>query len=210
MAVEIGGSIAFSFLEAVLGKLASDETIEYFKTKLNDKMLYKLKNALFSINAVVDDAEQRQIQNFRVKNWLHSVQDVVFDAEDVLERGLNFITYDANWKLNHSTSKVLNLFNTSLSSFDKKIGENVQEILQKLSLLLTQKDILHLNSNPIERSINKSPSTFLPREPFIYGRDVDISRIFNWLKRVTKDKLSMFSLVGMGYRQDCSCAKFIQ
>jgi hypothetical protein len=97
-----------------------------------------------------------------------------------------------------------------LSSFDKKIGENVQEILQKLSLLLTQKDILHLNSNPIERSIKKSPSTFLPREPFIYGRDVDISRIFNWLKRVTKDKLSMFSLVGMGYRQDCSCAKFIQ
>jgi hypothetical protein len=72
-----------------------------FKTKLNDEMLYKLKNTLSSINAVVDDAEQRQIQKFRVKNWLHSVQDVVFDAEDVLERGLNFITYDANWKLNH-------------------------------------------------------------------------------------------------------------
>jgi ATP-dependent Clp protease ATP-binding subunit ClpA len=169
-----------------------------FKTKLNDEMLYKLKNTLSSINAVVDDAEQRQIQNFRVKNWLHRVQDVVFDAEDVLERiEFHYLRRKLEAESQSSTSKVLNLFNTSLSSFDKKIGENVQEILQKLSLLLTQKDILHLNSNPIERSINKSPSTFLPREP-LYGRDVDISRIFDWLKRVTKDKLSMFSLVEWG------------
>jgi hypothetical protein len=36
MVVELGGFIAFSFLEVVFGKLAYDETIEYLKTKLNE------------------------------------------------------------------------------------------------------------------------------------------------------------------------------
>jgi hypothetical protein len=36
MVVELGGFIAFSFLEVVFGKLAYDETIKYYKTKLNE------------------------------------------------------------------------------------------------------------------------------------------------------------------------------
>jgi hypothetical protein len=90
-----------------------------------------------------------------------------------------------------STSKVLTLFNAFLNSFDKKIGENVKEILQKLSSFLTQKDILRLKySNAIERSIKKSPSTFLLLEPFIYMIEM-IIKVFNWLKCVTKDKRSL-------------------
>jgi hypothetical protein len=93
-----------------------------------------------------------------------------------------------------STSKVLTLFNAFLSSFDKKIGENVKEILQKL--LFNQKDILRLKySNAIERSIKKSPSTFLPLEPFIYDRDDNKSVIFDWLKCVTKDKRSLLAFL---------------
>jgi hypothetical protein len=92
-----------------------------------------------------------------------------------------------------STSKVLILFNAFLSSFDKKIEENVKKYLQKLSSFLTQKDILRLKySNAIERSIKKSPSTFLPLEPFIYDRDDNKSVIFDWLKCVTKDKRSLY------------------
>jgi hypothetical protein len=41
------------------------------------------------------------------------------------------------------------------------------------------------------------PSTFLPLEPFIYGRDDDKSMIFDSLECVTKDKLYVFSFVGM-------------
>jgi hypothetical protein len=96
-------------------------------------MLNKLKKTLISINVVVDDAEHLQIQSFHVKKWFHNVQDVIFDVEDVLERiEFYYLRRKLEAESQNSTSKVLTLFNAFLSSFDKKIGENVKEILQKL------------------------------------------------------------------------------
>ena len=40
---------------------------------------------MLSIDAVVDDAEQKQIDNPGVKAWLVAVRDVVFEAEDILD-----------------------------------------------------------------------------------------------------------------------------
>lgn len=60
------------------GFKASAETI--------DENLYsRLITALFSINAVADDAEQKQINNFHVNQWLLEVKDGVLDAQDLLE-----------------------------------------------------------------------------------------------------------------------------
>ncbi|XP_017979684.1 PREDICTED: putative disease resistance RPP13-like protein 1 [Theobroma cacao] len=47
--------------------------------------LEKLQETLSTINAVLRDAEEKQESNHAVDNWIIRLQDVVFDAEDLLD-----------------------------------------------------------------------------------------------------------------------------
>ncbi|KAK2354106.1 putative disease resistance RPP13 protein [Trifolium repens] len=87
MAVElVGGALLSAFLQVTFEKLASAGIQDYFRARnLNDKLLKKLNIMLLSINAVVNDAELKQIRNQPVKAWLDAVKDAVLDAEDLLE-----------------------------------------------------------------------------------------------------------------------------
>lgn len=51
-----------------------------------EELLGKLKAVLNSVSTVLDDAEQKQIKSRRVEAWLDELQEVVFDAEDLLDR----------------------------------------------------------------------------------------------------------------------------
>ncbi|GMN60977.1 hypothetical protein TIFTF001_030052 [Ficus carica] len=44
------------------------------------------------VSAVLDDAERKQIKSRRVEAWLDELQEVVFDAEDLLDRSENHPT----------------------------------------------------------------------------------------------------------------------
>ncbi|RDY06093.1 putative disease resistance RPP13-like protein 1, partial [Mucuna pruriens] len=75
-----------ALLEVIFDRLASRLVLDYFRQrKLDEQLLNKLKVKLLSINAVVDDAELKQIQNPPVRDWLFKVKDAVFDAEDLLD-----------------------------------------------------------------------------------------------------------------------------
>ncbi|KAJ4849936.1 hypothetical protein Tsubulata_003802 [Turnera subulata] len=47
--------------------------------------LQKLENSLTSIRAVLHDAVERQAREEYVKIWLQKLQDVAYEAEDVLD-----------------------------------------------------------------------------------------------------------------------------
>lgn len=54
---------------------------------------------LLSINAVVDDAKQKQITNCYVKACLDEVKNAIYDAEDLLDE-IDTQVSKCNWKLN--------------------------------------------------------------------------------------------------------------
>ncbi|KAK2354078.1 putative disease resistance RPP13 protein [Trifolium repens] len=89
MAVEfVGGALLSAFLQVTFEKLASADIGEYFRRrKLDHKLLNKLNITLLSINAVVDDAELKQIMNPNVRAWLDAVKDAVLEAEDLMQAG---------------------------------------------------------------------------------------------------------------------------
>lgn len=220
MAAEfIGSALLSASLQVAFDRLASTETLDYFKGReLDEKLLNKLNIMLLSINAVVDDAEQKQIRNRHVKAWLDAVKHAVFDAEDLLDEiDTQVSQYKLETESQSSTGKVWNLFNAFVSSFDKGIESRMQEILDRLEYLASRKDILGLKEasgfgvRSESQVSQKLPTTSLLGETVIYGRDVDKEIIFNWLISHTEnDKLlSVISIVGMGGMGKTSLAQYL-
>ncbi|CAL5201675.1 unnamed protein product [Lathyrus oleraceus] len=91
-ATMIGGAFLSATVQTLLEKLASIEFFDYIRnTKLDVSLLRKLQTTLLTLQAVLDDAEERQINNLAVKKWLDDLKDVVLDAEDLV----NQISYDS-------------------------------------------------------------------------------------------------------------------
>ncbi|KAK2354105.1 putative disease resistance RPP13 protein [Trifolium repens] len=215
MAVElVGGAFLSAFLQVTFQKLASSGIQNYFRArKLNDKLLKKLNTTLLSINVVVDDAEMKQIRNQPVKAWLDAVKDAVLDAEDLLEEidiELSRCKLEAESRSSTTAAnKVWSFFNASSISFDREIKSKMQEVLENLEYLASKMDILGLKDTYSGFAVGsgnlvsqKLPSTSLPVDSVIYGRDVDKDVISNLLISNTENdinyKLSIISLVGMG------------
>ncbi|KAJ6859871.1 disease resistance RPP13-like protein 1 isoform X2 [Populus alba x Populus x berolinensis] len=107
MALElIGGSILSAFIEVLVDRLASREVLGFFKShKLDDGLLEKLKETLNTVNGLLDDAEEKQITNRAVKNWLNDVKHAIYEAEDILDE-INYEylrSKDSSWFQNHES-----------------------------------------------------------------------------------------------------------
>ncbi|QCD86558.1 hypothetical protein DEO72_LG3g1081 [Vigna unguiculata] len=171
----LGGAL----LQVLFDKLDSRRILDYFRQRdLDEKLLKKLKRKLMDINAVIDDAEQKQFTNSLVKEWLDEVRDILYDAEDLLE----LIHYA------YSKTKLEAEFQTSSSkvhSFESKIIA----LLDDLESLLNQRIVRDFKISSTVRSElgnkvseKKVESTSLVAEDdVIYGRDEDKEMIISCL-----------------------------
>ena len=209
MAAElVGGALLSAFLRVAFDRLASPQFVDFFRgRKLDEKLLDNLKIMLHSINALADDAEHKQFTHPHVKAWLFSVKEAVFDAEDLLEEidyELTRCQVEAESQPQTFSYKVSNFFNSTFSSFNKKIESGMKEVLEKLEYLAKQKGPLGLKESTYpgdgsaSKVSHKLPSTSLVVESVIYGRDADKEIIFNWLTSESGNHPSILSIVGMG------------
>jgi len=149
-----------------------------------------------SINALVDDAEQKQFRNAYVKAWLDEVRDVLLDTEDLLDEiDYEFSKSESEHKYQSSANKVHSL------------ESELKEVLDDLESLLNQKDDLDLkNARGVGSELGnkvlerKNESSSLVAEDVIYGRDEDKEKILNWLTSDDENgsQLSILCIVGMG------------
>ncbi|KAJ4830206.1 hypothetical protein Tsubulata_044472 [Turnera subulata] len=72
-------------VEGMLNKLASLALEEIGLVWGLKGKLQKLSDSLTSIRAVLHDAVERQAREESVKIWLQNLQDVAYEAEDVLD-----------------------------------------------------------------------------------------------------------------------------
>jgi hypothetical protein len=107
MALEVLGE---AFLEAGFGvlleKIAYPAVVKFFKkTKSSDLLLKKLKISLLSIHAVLSDAEEKQMRNASVKEWMEELKDVVFDADDLMDEICTYAKIGENRDYNFAKFK---------------------------------------------------------------------------------------------------------
>ncbi|KAH1102177.1 hypothetical protein GYH30_036640 [Glycine max] len=216
MALElVGGALLNAFLQVAFEKLASHLVRDFFRgRKLDQKLLNNLEIKLNSIQALANDAELKQFRDPLVRNWLLKVKDAVFDAEDILDEIQHEISKcqveaEAEAESQTCTCKVPNFFKSSpASSFNREIKSRMEEILDRLELLSSQKDDLGLKNasgvgvgSELGSAVPQiSQSTSSVVESDIYGRDEDKKMIFDWLTsdNGNPNQPSILSIVGMG------------
>nr|XP_023887254.1 GDSL esterase/lipase 1-like [Quercus suber] len=88
----VGGAVLSAFLQVAFERVASREVLDFLKGRKHiDGMVQKLKIELMSADAVLIDAEEKQITNPAVKEWLDELKDAVYVADDLLDE----IAYEA-------------------------------------------------------------------------------------------------------------------
>ncbi|CAL8115573.1 unnamed protein product [Prunus armeniaca] len=82
----VGEAILSASVQVLCDKIGSSEFMDLFRRKkLDESLVKKLEITLLSLNAVLNDAEEKQFLNSYVKEWLDKLQDAVFDADDLLD-----------------------------------------------------------------------------------------------------------------------------
>ncbi|XP_050110192.1 putative disease resistance RPP13-like protein 1 [Malus sylvestris] len=203
MAVEVVGGAFFSaFFQQVFQKMDSQEVKNFIRgKKLTDGLLKKLRIELLSVNAVYDDAEQKQLSNQVVKQWLHELKEAVFHAEDLLDEiKTEALKRKMEAEFGSSISKVQDLISASFHAFDESIDNKIKEIIETLSFISQQKDAFGLKERCSHRISQTLPSTSLVEGSDVYGRDHEKETIIQLLLSddVTCNKIGVIPIVGMG------------
>ncbi|XP_020960329.1 putative disease resistance RPP13-like protein 1 [Arachis ipaensis] len=143
-----------------------------------------------AVQAVLNDAEQRQINDLAVKKWLDDLKDAVYDADDLLDR--------VSTEAGTTQKEVSTLFSRFLNFRESEVVTKLEDITERLEYTEKSKDILGLKENVRESMLWRTPSTSLFERSTIYGRDQDKETIMKLLLDDTIDaKISVIPIVGM-------------
>ncbi|RVX00297.1 putative disease resistance protein RGA3 [Vitis vinifera] len=205
----VGEVFLSSFFEVVLDKLVATPLLEYARRQKVESTLEDWRKTLLHLQAVVNDAEQKQIKDTAVKMWLDDLKALAYDIEDVLDE------FDSEARRRSlvegsgqtSTSKVRRLIPTFHSSgvrSNDKIRKKMKKINQELDAVVKRKSDLHLREGVGGVStVNEERLTTSSVDEFeVYGREADKEKIMQSLLsdegHGTGRKVRVIPIVGMG------------
>ncbi|VVA37674.1 PREDICTED: putative disease resistance, partial [Prunus dulcis] len=199
----VGEAFLSGSVQVLCEKIGSREFRDLFRgKKLDESLVKKLKITLLSLNAVLNDAEEKQFTNTYVKEWLDELQDAVFDADDLLDE-INAEVLRCKVEAEYRTVKtqVWNFLSTSLNPFYQGMNGRIQELFDRLEHLAKQKDVLGLREGVVGGKISqRTPTTSLVDESCVYGRDGDKEKLMTLLlsDEASNKDVSVITIVGMG------------
>ncbi|GKV47610.1 hypothetical protein SLEP1_g54495 [Rubroshorea leprosula] len=211
----VGGAFMSAAFELLLSKLSSSVSEWLNLPEEVCVELQNLRNLLPKIDALLEDAEDKQGRGPSVKLWLADLKDLFYDVEDILEEvDIDAKRFERFAEPQASTSKRQKLIFPKLFNKDgrftaegeRKMASRVEEItarwrrieanirsLNEVSLALRTGDESH------EVTTERLPSTPL-LEQHVYGRENDKEDILQILlnDEGNHEPYSVIPIVGMG------------
>ncbi|XP_057743827.1 putative disease resistance protein At3g14460 [Arachis stenosperma] len=197
----VGGALLSGFINIVINKsLREDVVNRLLGKKLGPRLVERLKISLLAAEAVVDNAEYKQLGDYRVRDWLNGLRDAVYDADDFLDAVL---TKAATQK------KVRSLLPSVFLNRHRKMVDNMEEVVARIEFLVKQKDDLGLQKSTKDNNLSSSSSsssssskwretTCLMMEGKIYGREDYQQDLIKIINDKSESQLSVIPIVGLG------------
>ncbi|ONI20360.1 hypothetical protein PRUPE_2G011400 [Prunus persica] len=201
--------VLFNIAQGIIERLGSRAFEEMGLVSGVNVELRKLKLVVSQLRAVLLDAEQKQANNEAVKEWLLSVEDAVYEADDVLDE---FYT-EAQWRQmvpgNNKVSKQVRIFFSSSNQlvFGLKIGHKIKHLNKRLHEIASNTTFgqLQVNHEDARFVIRERVTHSFVREDNIIGRDEDKRAIIQLLlhpipteNTENTENVSTISIVGFG------------
>ena len=96
--------------------------------------LEKMSNTVSAIQAVLEDAEEMQVNNRQVRDWLMKLRDAVFDADDLLSEFSTHVLRQSVMGGTKMTRKVRIFFSsTNQLAFGLKMAHKIKAMRERLN-----------------------------------------------------------------------------
>lgn len=174
----MGGAFLSASLQVLFDKLSSRGIGDFIWGRKHEEVLLvkKLTATLLSMEAVLHDAVKKRILNSAIMEWFSELETTLNEAQSLLGE---IAAQDSNSKSRSISAK----------------SKSMQDILERLEHMNSQKDVLHLN----ELSCI-SPTTSIPmHESDIFGRVDDKEYIVSILLSnhvANEDPMQLIAIVG--------------
>ena len=207
-------AIVTEFAKGILGNLLTLVTDQIGLAWGFEDELKRLRENVEMVQALLADAEKRQVEEESVKLWLQRLKDVAYDADDVLdEHAYELLRRKAEIQ-NQKKRKVCSSSLSEPIAFSFKMANKVKTIADSL------KEIYDRAINEIRliraESINANLDTMLNRETNCFiddseavGREDRVSEIVKLVTNTTSEKLRVIPIVGMGGLGKTTVAKLV-
>ncbi|XP_048442067.1 putative disease resistance protein RGA4 [Pyrus x bretschneideri] len=194
--------VIFNVADSIIGRLGSLAFQEIGLIWGVQDELQKLKEIVAGFQAVLLDAEQKQVNN-EVKLWLQSVEDVVYEADDMLGE---FNAEAKRRQMVLETNRVSNQVRLFFSSSNQlaigpKMGHKIKHINKRLSAVASRRTFqLEVNHEDTRFIIRERVTHSFVSQENIIGRDEDKRAIIQLLLDpiISTENVSTISIVGFG------------
>ncbi|KAL5543712.1 hypothetical protein UlMin_007496 [Ulmus minor] len=152
----VDSAILSGAFHVLFDRLATKEVLDFLRPKtVINKLLWELDISLLFAHKLLDDVEEKQIEDDKVEKWLNELKDVFYKAgelEDKIETEALRLKMEGDQSTSDMVKRFKGFFPTPLSSFDTGVKDELVDILSLLKHLLAQKDGLGLEAAGRNRS----------------------------------------------------------
>lgn len=106
----------------------------------------KLQSTFTTIQAVVQDAQLKQLKDKAIENWLQKLNGAAYEADDILDE------CKTEAPIIQKKNKY-GCYHPNVITFRHKIGKRMKKIMEKLDAIAAERIKFHLDERTIERQV---------------------------------------------------------
>ncbi|XP_044496189.1 putative disease resistance protein RGA1 [Mangifera indica] len=173
-----------------------------------EKEMNKLCSLFSTIQAVLEEAEERQVVDKAIKDWLRKLKQAAYVVDDILD---DCATEATRLESKGEHSRFINKANASFLHklrphnilFRHEIGIRIREITERLDEIAQERIKFHWTEFVSDRRnevTERRQTASIITQSQVYGRDEDKERVIECLVKQVAccDDISIYPIVGLG------------